>query len=494
VSGPVWIAAAAILLHSVCLTEYGVFRDELYYVACGEHLAWGYVDHPPLVALLARGVTGVFGHSLVALRAVPVALSAATILLAAALARRLGAGAFAQALAALAVAIAPHFLGTFHYFSMNAVEVFLWTLGALLVVRALEGGRTRDWIAFGLVVGLGLLTKISMGGLGLGIGVGLLFTRARSVLRTLGPWIAAAIAVLLFAPHLLWQVEHGWPTREFVANAQRFKIVEFSTLGFVQDVALRMHPLTLPIWLAGLWASFRGPPRQRVLGWAFVVVFAVFLVQRSKPYYVTPAFPMMFAAGAAAIERVLRGRFLRGALVLVLAATGLLLAPFAVPVLPVERFIAYQHALGLEPGSEERHEMGELPQFYADMFGWEELARAVSAVYLALPEEERVAARVWAGNYGEAGAIDLLRAQIPLPPVLCTHNNYWYWGPGVEGGTLIVIGGEREDHLDSFEEVELAGRSDPRYAMPYERDLALWVCRRWTVRLDDVWAAEKNFN
>ncbi len=494
-SAVVGIAAGALLLHLACLTDYGIFRDELYYVACGEHLAWGYVDHPPLVAVLARAVRALFGESLAALRVFPAVLFATTVLLTAALARRLGGGRFGQTLAALAFAVAPHFLGVSHFFSMNAPEVFLWTLGAILVVRAIAERAGWAWIAFGVVAGLGLLDKISMGVFGLGIALGLIATRAREALRTPWPWIAAVIAAAMFLPHVLWQVRHGWPTREFVENAQRYKIAELSPLEFLREVALLMHPLTLPIWLIGLWACFRGSSAKRVLGCAFVVVFAVFLIQRSKAYYVTPAFPMVFAAGAVAIERWSdRRRVVRGAITAVLAVTGLFLAPFALPLLSVERFVAYQDALGLRPHPGERHEMGGLPQHFADMFGWEELARAVSAVYLALPESERASARVWAGNYGEAGAIDFFRSKYPLPSVLCPHNNYWFWGPGADGGTLIVIGGEREEHLDSFETVELAGESDSRYAMPYERHLALWVCRGWTVSLNAVWEDERNFN
>ncbi len=254
IAGPVgWIAALSALLHLVCLTEYGVFRDELYYVACGEHLAWGYVDHPPLVAFVARAARAVGGESLVALRVLSVALGTATILIAVSLARRLGGGRFAETLAALAIAVAPHFLFVFHIFSMNSLEVFLWTSCAYLVVRAVQEREGREaWILLGVVAGLGLLAKVSMGVFGLGLGIGLLAGGARGVLRTRWPWIAAALAAVMFAPHILWQIEHGWPTREFVENARRHKIVAFSVPAYLRAVALMMHPLTLPIWLGGL--------------------------------------------------------------------------------------------------------------------------------------------------------------------------------------------------------------------------------------------------
>jgi hypothetical protein len=493
------IAAAMTLLHLLTLEQYGVFRDELYYVACGERLAWGYVDHPPLVAVFARLSRALFGHGVAGLRVLPLLFGAASVFVAGAIARRLGGGGFAQAVAGLCVAIAPHFLFVFHVLSMNGSEVLLWSLAAYLVILAVGGERRWPWLLFGVVAGLGLLNKHSMLLLGLGVFVGLLLTPARRQLATPWPWLAGLIALALFLPHVIWQVQHGFPTAEFVRNAQEHKIAAVSPAGFLAAQALMMNPLTLPIWLAGLW--YFAVPREgrafRLFAWAFASVLAVLLVQRAKPYYLTPIYPVLLAGGATQLEAWTSGSpRLRGGLLALLSVGGLALAPFALPALPVKTFVAYSRALGQEPAdsAQERHELAELPQHFADMFGWEELAREVSRVYQALPAGERATARVFAQNYGEAGALEFFRDRYPLPAVLSPHNNYWYWGPGPEdGGTLIVIEGRREDLDAAFASVEVAGRTRCDYCMPFERDLPLYVCRGWKTSLRALWPRLKRF-
>jgi hypothetical protein len=410
---------------------------------------------------------------------------------------RLGGGGFARLVASLCIAIAPHFLFVFHVLSMNGPEVFLWTLGALAALVAVEDRKPWAWIVFGLACGVGLLNKHSMLVFGLGIGVGLLASPARRELTRPWIWVAAAIAAVLFAPHVVWQAEHGWPTVEFIRNAQARKIAPLSPVEFVASVAGMMNPFTLPVWVAGMLSLLltRDRPRLRVLGWCAVVALGVFITQQSKAYYVTPVFPLLFAAGAVAVERwTLRFSRARTVIPVLLVAGGIVAAPFALPVLSVNRFIAYAARLGASAPSGERQELGPLPQHFADMFGWEELAREISRVYLSLPEPERPTARVFARNYGEAGALEYYAKHYPLPRGVCPHNNYWYWGPGPDdGGTIIVIGGTREDHLEALSEVTLAGRTACEYCMPYENGRPIFVGKGWRVSLNAIWPRERVF-
>jgi len=495
---PAWLIALGVTLaHAAVIAQYGVFRDELYYVACSRRLAWGYVDHPPGVAVLAWAARALFGESLAALRVLPVLFGASTVLLTAAVVRRLGGGRFAAALAALAVAVAPYYLFTFHVLSMNGAEVLLWTLAAWLIVVAVQTGRPWPWLALGVVAGVGLLNKISMGVFGAGLAAGLLLTPAWRHFRTPWPWVAALLAAAIFAPHLLWQAQHGWPTAEFIGNAQRFKIAPLSIGAFLLEQVGMMHPLTAPLWLAGLFFfAVQAEGRLfRLFAWCYLVVLFVFVAQQSKPYYLTPIYPVLFAGGAVALERASEGwhRVRRSALALLLLG-GLALAPLGLPVLPVRLYVAYQARLGFTPSAGERHELGALPQHYADMFGWEELAQTVSRVYQALPEPERATARVFAQNYGQAGAIERFAGRYPLPRVMSPHNNYWLWGPGADdGGTIIIIGGRREDHLRALERVDEAARTSCRLCMPYERDQPIWVGRGWKVSLKAIWPAERKF-
>lgn len=489
------VAAAVAALHLAAVDNYGIFRDELYYLACGRHLAWGYVDHPPVVAILAR-VSSLLGDSLAAVRLPTVLLACALVFTTGAIVRRLGGGRFAQVLAPLLVALAPHFLFIFHILSMNSAEVLLWAVGSWLVLVAVQSGRAWPWIALGTTVGVAFLTKHSALVFGLGVFAGLLFTPARHVLRTPGPWAGAALAALIASPHVAWQAANGWPTLEFVRNAQQFKIADQTPLSFLGQIVLMTGPVTLPLWLAGLWWLLRGRAGAggRVLAVCAIVVVLIFLVQRSKPYYATATWPVLFAAGTVAFERAtVRFRGARHTAAATMLIASLALAPMALPILPVESHVAYAEAIGVRAPNQERQTLGALPQHFADMFGWEELAQTISRVYQSLPDEEKASARVFARNYGEAGALEYYANRYPLPRVISPHNNYWFWGPGPDGGTLIIIGGTRDENSRVFERLEEAGRTQCAYCMPYENGRPIWIGRGWKIRLSQLWAGERNF-
>lgn len=482
-------------LHLAVIGRYGWFRDELYYIACGERLAFGYVDHPPLIALIARLARTLFGESILAARLPSVLAGAAVILLAGRLVRELGGGRFAQALAALCVVVAPVYLFVFHTLSMNSFDVLFWTLGALVVARILNTGNPRLWLLFGLVCGLGLENKHSLLFFGFGVFAGLLLTPERKQFREPWIWIGGAVAVLLFLPHLFWQMQHGWPTAEFVRNATAHKNVALSPLAFFVEQVMQMHPLTFPIWLAGLVWLFRSTrSRYRVLGWTYVAAFLVLISQNSKAYYLAPAYPPLFAAGAVAIETwTHRWRF-RPLLPILLLLGGAATAPLTLPLLPVESFSRYVRALGIGMSAGERHEMGTLPQHYADMHGWEEMVAEVARVYQSLPEDERSKAGIYAQNYGEAGAVDLLGRKYSLPKASSGHNNYFLWGPQGSGDVLIIIGGDPEDHRQAFRDVQQAGEIRCGLCMPYENDQPVWIARGLKAPIELIWPMTKHFD
>jgi 4-amino-4-deoxy-L-arabinose transferase-like glycosyltransferase len=517
------LAAAMLALQLAVIGEYGWFRDELYYLASTDHLGWGYVDHPPLSIALLAVVRALFGDSLVAVRIVPALAGAATVLVTGAIARRLGGGRFAQGLAALCAVASPLFLALFHYYSMNALDLLIWSAAAWLLLRALEGDAggaptaggsagTGRWVALGAVLGLGLLNKISVLWLGAGVAVGLLVTPYRRLLRRPGPYLAAAIAGLIFLPHVVWQVRHGWPTLEFMHNATTLKMSEDSPLGFLVDSVLSMNPFAAPVWLAGLTfglfargrggaGSAAGAPdlRGRVLAVIYLTVLALLLAAgRGRASYLAPAYPMLLALGGVSVERFSAAagrRWLRLAVAAVVALGGLLLLPFGVPVLPVETFVRYQAALGVEPGTDERKETGALPQQYADMHGWEQMVDLVAEACGRLSPDEKRRARVFGQNYGEAGAVDVLGRPLGLPPAISGHNSYWLWGPDAgEWDVLIIIGGDPEDNARYFEDVEIVGRTESRWSMPYERGLAVTIARRPTVSIEEAWPRLKHYD
>ncbi len=492
------IALVSTALHLAVINRYGWFRDELYYIACGEHLDFGYVDHPPLIALIARVTRTILGDSLLATRLPSVLAGAAVILLTGRLAREMGGGRFAQAVAALGVLIAPVYLFQFHILSMNSFDILFWTLGALVVVRIVKTDNPRLWLLFGLVCGLGLENKHSMLFFGFGVFVGLLLTPERRHFRERWIWLGGALAGLLFLPHILWQIAHGFPTAEFVKNATTFKNVALSPLEFFGEQVMQMHPITFVVWLAGLVWLFRSP-QLRVLGWVYVAAFLVLISQSSKAYYLAPVYPLLFAAGGTAIEAWTRrgprlvGR-LRLALPVLLVAGGTMAAPLTLPILPVEDFPRYVEALGIELSAGENHEMGALPQHFADMHGWDEMVAEVARVYGSLPPEEQARASIYGQNYGEAGAVDVLGRKHGLPNASAGHNNYFLWGPQGSADPLIILGGDAEDHLQAFQEVRQAGTIRCGHCMPYENNQPVWIARGLKAPIAEIWPMTKHFD
>jgi len=494
------IAFIKFAFHLATSHGYGIFRDELYYIACSEHLALGYVDQPPLSILLLWAVRRTLGDSLPAIRLLSAAATAASVFIAGLIAREIGGRRGAQVLAALAVFFAPVLLAFGHFFSMNSLDLFFWTLLELLAVRILWRGQPRLWVAFGVVAGLGLQNKYSVAFFVFGLLVGLLLTRQRRQLLTPWPWIGGALALVIFLPHLWWEMRMGWPSLEFMAQATAQKNIPVSPGAFFAQQILLLNPAALPLWLTGLLALLLAYPlaRLRALGWAYVAVFTLFVTQRAKVYYLAPIYPVLFAAGAVMFERWFTRRGWRWGLPavgVVIVAVGVMTLPMAVPVLPVEDFLAYQSALGFEPPRMERTAQGALPQVYADMFGWTELVDTVARVAAGLPAEQRARAVVLVRNYGEAAAIDFLGKRRGLPRAISGHNNYWLWGPGDlrPDDVVIAVGPSREELLTAFDDVERVDTVQCTYCMPFENDLPVHVAHGMKRPLGELWQRLKRF-
>jgi hypothetical protein len=495
-----YVGLFKLLLHLFTADNYGYFRDELYYVAAGEHLDLGYVDFPSLVALVAALTRFLFGDSLLALHVFPALAGAVVVVLAGLIARELGGGRFAQGLAALATLIAPTILVFGTWLSMDAFDQLWWVLATYVLVRIFKHDQPRMWLVFGLVAGFGLLTKLTMLYLGLAVFVALLLTRGRRHLLTPWPWLGGAVALLFLLPYLFWQVSHGWPTIEFWANYGE-KIDEASPLEFVLEQVVTMQPPTLPLWLAGLYyLFFREEGRYRALGWIYVILLVLFMVQNARFYFLAPAYPMLFAAGAVVFERFLarRGwRWPKPAYVAVLIVSGIVVASITVlPVLPVQTLARITGAAGGDAGVEvETREVGQLPQNFADRFGWENMVKTVDRVYEGLPAEERESACILTGNYGEAGAVDFFGPEYGLPGPISGHNSYFIWGPGDCAGEVVIsVGVHRETLQGVFGEVEQAETVRCRYCMPDEDNLPVYVCREPRMPFEEAWPRFEHYD
>jgi len=491
------VSAALFLLLAVTGAVDAFFRDEFYYLACSHRLAWGYVDHPPLSVAILWLVRHAAGDSLMVLRLTAAAAAAATIWITGSIAHRLGAEAYGEAIAMVAAMVAPELLALSSFFSMNVFDVLLWTLAARLLIDAVERPSDRRWIVLGVVLGFGLLNKISMAWIAGGFAVGLVVSPARRLLLTRGPWLAGLIAGAIFLPHIWWQITHGWPTLEFIRNASRDKMQLNTPIGFVTNQILNMQPVTLPVWGAGLWFLLRGRrgAADRVLGVAFLsVAFLLILNRTSRSGYLAAGYPMLLAAGGVVWERRLRGPTVRAAALAVLLLLGALTAPLALPMLPVDTHVRYSAALGVGPETEEKKDVGRLSQFFADRQGWDRFVDRVAQAWERIPPAERASAVVFAGNYGEAGAIEHLGRARGLR-VVSAHNNYWQWGPqGATGEVMIVLSRRPEALRERFATVEQVGETDCGDCMPYENHIPIFLCRGIRRSLPEVWPALKHYD
>ena len=343
------LGLVALAFHLGVNGGYGIFRDELYFIVCGRHPAWGYVDQPPLVLLLAAGSYGLFGN-----------------------------------------------------FQIGEAAL------------------------------------------------------------------------------------HG-------------KNIALSPMAFFIQQVLLIGPAAAPVWIVAVWACMRRPKFSvfRAFLVAYVLLFAYFVIAHGKAYYVSSIYPTLLAIGSVAFEEQLRGAAARTFALLAVAICGMVLAPFAVPMLPEKTYIAYAAALGFSPSATaaENHRLGPLPQHFADMHGWQEMAEKVAAVYHALPPTDRAKAVFFGHNYGESAAIDVFRRSLGLPPAIGEHNNYWLWGPrGNDGSVVIIIGGERAEYERQFRSVSVEGQIDDPYAMPYETNVPIYVLRGLNEPLAKLWPKIKHYD
>jgi hypothetical protein len=489
----IYLSAAYVIIHLIFINQYSYFRDELYYIACGNHLAFGYVDQPPFVALIAFFTTRVFGDSLLAIRIFSVLAGAVTVYITGSITKDAGGSGFAQILSVIMVIIAPVYLFMFHYLSMNSFDIMFWAIAFYLLVRIVKKGNSKLWIWFGIAVGIGLQNKISIFFLLIGLAAGLILTPNRKYLKDKIFWLGALIASIIFLPYIIWETSNGIPTIEFMRNASTLKNAPLSPIQFITGQMLDMHPVSFLFSICTVYYLFftkTGKP-FRIFGWLYLAIFVFLMFTKAKVYYLSPAYPIMFVFGALSVENFIirfNQRWIKSVSIAILVMLGAITAPLALPSLPVEDFIKYSNTLGVTPEAGENSRIGVLPQHFADMFGWENMAEQVVKVYNTLSPEEQKHCSIFAHNYGEAGAIDFFGKKYGLPNAICGHNSYWHWGyDSTRSEVLIVIGGKTEDHLQTFSDVKTAGLIINEYAMPYESDLPIFICKGLKVDFDKVW-------
>lgn len=479
------IALFKVILHLATTGRFGYeyFVDELYFLSTAQHLAWGYVDMPPLFPVVTAGVVGLVDNSLLAIRLLPALAGGALVVMTALVARAMGGGRTAQILASAGVFFAPIYLVMHSIHTMNALEPLFWTGAALILIRILKGGDERLWLLFGVISGVGLLNKHTMALYGIGAVVGIMSTGARRAFSGRWIWLGGAVALVVFLPNLIWMASNGFPHLEMLANIRsNGRNVDLGAFKFILEQILIMHPLAAPLWIAGLLSLLANSHHRRFrpLGIAWLTVLGILLVTDGRVYYMAPAYPPLLAAGGAAFERWATAQGRKRMLVAwagLVTLTGAILAPTVLPMLPPSVYPQYARFIGLDQPRIETHKLGPLPQLFADRFGWREMAETVARAYGKLTPGEKANVAIFGQNYGQAGAIDLYGPALGLPKPISGHLAWHDWGPRrFTGEIMIVMDDDREVLERYFEHVEWAGRVEHPYSMPYQH-FDVWICR-----------------
>ena len=483
--GPVLGIAGVLMVVLVALSDqYGYHRDELYFIACGKHLAWGYPDQPPFVPLLARLMTELAPGSLVLLRLPSVLAAGALVLLTGLLTRELGGGRMAQALACGVIALAPVVTGASHLLSTTTFDLPVWAALLWLLVRILRTGDQRLWLAAGFTAGAGLLDTDLVAFLIAAVFVALTAVGPRAPFRSAWLYAGGVVAVAMWAPYLVWQARHGWPELAVAHSIAAGGSGSSAPWWLIVPEQFVLVPLYFsPIWIAGLLRFFRDRRLRwcRAVGVAYPVLAVAFMATGGKPYYLAGFVPVLLAAGAQpTVDWVLRGRarLRRGLLVggLVLSLPAL---PISLPVVPV----ADVHAT---PIVALNYDAGET-------IGWPAYVAEISRAYRSLPSGQRPATVVLTSNYGEAGAVDHYGPADGLPAAYSGHNSFWYWGPPPPSATSAIVVGYRRDQLGFCGGLRLAlTLNNHQDVKDDEQGHPVWICTQLRQSWWALWPSQRN--
>ena len=473
------------LLHMFTNHQYGFHQDELVVLDNANNLDWGFVEYPPLTPFLARIELTLFGFSLVSARTFAALAHAIVLVLAGLMARELGGNQTAQILAALVTAIAPIALiqgSLIQYVTFD----FLWSvLIAYLMIRLLRSGDPRWWLAIGVVIGLGMMTKYTMVMFVAGLVGGILLTDARRYLQSPWLWGGVGLSLLIFLPNLIWQTRHNFISLEFLSSIHARDVEIGRANGYVlEQFLLCSNPLTIPFWLAGLYFYFgtqAGKP-YRAIGWMYVIPFLIYLLKQGRSYYLAPAYPMLVAAGAVVwqgwVEKLSapKKRLAAGATWGLVGIGAVVSGALSLPVAPIN--------------SPLWNITREVHDIFTEQIGWDEMIQTVAGIYAGLPDSEKARAGILAGENDEAAALNLYGGDYGLPKAISGSNTFWLRGHGnPPPETFIVVGYSQETASAFFEQCEVAGMITNAYGV--ENDLRdppnIFVCRSPRLPWNELW-------
>lgn len=486
------LGLAKFLLHMLTNHQYGWNRDELAVLDDAFHLAWGYVVYPPMTPFVARLGLELFGPSMVGVRAISALIQGGVMVLVGLMVRDLGGGRLAQVVAAVAAGISPAVLAWGAVLQYVSIDCLWWVLIGFCLIRLIKTENPRWWLGVGAAIGLGMMTKYTIAFYVVGIVAGVLLTSLRRYLRSPWLWAGVGLSLLIFLPNLIWQVQHDFVSLEFLGSIHERDVEEGRADSFlIMQMVAGVNAFVLPLWIAGLYfyAVDQKGKRYRVILWAYVVTLILFTVAQGREYYIAPAYPALIAGGAVAGEQWLvslaqrRQRLVMAITWSAMALGGLVFGAMMLPVAPIN--------------SPLWDAASELNENYIDEIGWDDLVATVAEIYNGLPAEERAVTAILAGNYGEAGAINLYGSQYGLPQAISGINNYYDRGYGdMEPQTVITLDYLLEDLTPYFRTCEEVTRITNRYGVENEESVEnppVYLCRGPLLPWEELWPLTRHY-
>jgi hypothetical protein len=474
--------------------DFGFQRDELLYMALGNHLSWGYMAVPPFIAVIAKITHLLFGYGIHSIRFFPALSGALSLWITTLIAKEMGGRSFARILAGVGYLFALAYLRMNLLFQPVTFNTFFFVLGAYLFIKILKTNEPKYWLWLGISIGIGLLNKYTMLLFGFGITVGLLLTGYRTLFRSKWPWLSASISMVIFLPNLIWQQTHQWPFFQQMQVLDKYQFVHVHALSFIILQFLQTLFIT-PIWIAGLYFLFsKHGKTYRPIGWTYLSILLILLIEHGKAYYLAASYPMLIAAGSVMIEQVIERKswyFLKKASIGGIVIATLIFIPVGIPVFSVPTMIRYfkfgSKYLGMKPALKwETGRYHTLPQDYADMLGWKKLTALTAKVYHSLPPSDQKECAIFANNYGEASAINYYGPMYKIPEAISSSSSYWLWGyHGYSGRVLIIIGSNKKDNSVFYADVYKAGKlHDP---LARENGVPIFVAKQPKQSMAQLW-------
>lgn len=477
------LSTIKLCIHLIGNRNYGFHRDELLHLSVSEHLAFGYMEFPPLIAWIGKLSYLTFGYSLSGMRIFATIAGIAILVLCCLMAKEFGARKYGILLAGVAVLAFLPYYRNHMLFQPVAFDQLFWTLGFYWIAKYINTQNNKFLIYLGITSGLGLLNKYTLLIWCLGLVAGLSFFEKGKLLKNKWFYISGVIALLMFFPNLIWQYQHHFPVLLHLQKLKESQLDEMGPYDFVIDQV--SFPFTLSLSILGLFSllfqeHFR---KYKSLGVAAVVIFAVMWLTQSKGYYFFAIYPLLFAAGAVKTEQLFERRpFWNYGVVFLLLFPVFFYLPKAIPVLPIENHVRY---LNIKPDNSGHY---ELTDDYADMFGWEEQVKLVDSTYKALSPADQSQCVIFASNYGEAGALTILGKRYGLQQPVCANGSFWLWGAGNKSGNVVLAIGHKKELLDrAFAQVKLVKIIRHRYAVEEENNIGLYICRQPKINLKEIW-------